>query len=151
VTIAADQTLRISESLYSGWLHVTSPIEIEVAEGGRSIRLDDQNQILLLPGSHDVRFENRALSYSEARKIEVKPGEVTRIVLAPTSKLTVTATLPSEILVDGQRVGEAPLADHAINLGTRDIVVRSTSGDERRFTTTVTTSPVRLDVDFSSP
>ena len=71
--------------------------------------------------------------------------------MPPPSTLTVTASAPGEVFVDGQRVGETPLTDYPVNLGTRDIVVRAASGAERRFTTTVTTVPVRLDVDFSKP
>jgi hypothetical protein len=85
-------------------------------------------------------------------QVEIEPGETASIsVVPPPSALTVTASAPGEVFVDGQRAGETPLTDYPVNLGTRDIVVRAASGAERRFTTTVTTVPVRLDVDFSKP
>jgi hypothetical protein len=38
-----------------------------------------------------------------------------------------------------------------VALGTRDIVVRSASGAERKYTRSVTVAPLRIDVDFSRP
>jgi len=152
VDITADRTAEISPAIYSGWVQVSSSIEIAITEGTRAIHLDERNQVLLPPGIHELRFESRALGYRDTRRVEVKPGATTAISIVPSmSALTVTATLPAEVLVDGERVGETPLAGRPINLGTREIVVRSASGGERRFTMTVTVNPVRIDVDFSTP
>jgi hypothetical protein len=65
--------------------------------------------------------------------------------------LTVNASLPAEVLIDGQRIGETPLLDHPISLGTHVVAVRSITGAERRSTITVTGKPVQLDIDFSKP
>ena len=152
VDITADRTAEISEAIYSGWLQVSSPIEIAITEGTRAIHLDERNQVLLPPGVHELRFESRALGYRDTRRVEVKPGAITPVSIVPAmSALTVTATLPAEVLVDGERVGETPLTSRPVNLGTRDVVVRSASGAERRFSITVTVNPVRIDVDFSTP
>jgi hypothetical protein len=67
------------------------------------------------------------------------------------SVLTVTATVPAVVLVDGAPVGQTPLNDYRINLGTHEITVRSDTGMERRQTVTVTTAPLRLDVDLGTP
>jgi hypothetical protein len=55
------------------------------------------------------------------------------------------------VLVDGEQVGETPLTNHPIALGTRDIVVRSIAGPERRYTRRVTVAPIQIEVDFSQP
>jgi hypothetical protein len=145
------QIAEPSETAYSGWVHVSSPFELEITNGGQPVHLDERNQVLLAPGTHELRFENDALGYSDVRQVEITPGEISRVAIAPApSTLTVIATLPAEVLVDGARAGATPLADHPVSLGTHDISVRSTAG-ERRFTVTVTTSPTRLDVDFSAP
>jgi len=65
--------------------------------------------------------------------------------------LSVTASLPAEVFVDGVRVGEAPLTNHAIEIGTRLVVVKSITGPERRFTITATGKPNDINVDFSKP
>jgi hypothetical protein len=38
-----------------------------------------------------------------------------------------------------------------VELGTREIVLKRTNGDERRTTVTVTAKPAALEVDFSKP
>lgn len=152
VVVTSDGTAQIAESIYPGWLKVFAPFEVQIAEGTRAMRPDDRNQIILSPGPHDLRFENRALGYAETRRVEVEPGRVTSLSLVPpSSTLTVTATLPAEVFIDGARVGETPLTDQPVSLGTRDVIVRSAAGVERRFTTTVTVAPVRINVDFSQP
>jgi hypothetical protein len=152
VTVADGRTAQISESIYSGWVHVSAPIEVTVSEGGRALRLDDRNLILLSPGPHDLQVDNGPLGYRDTQRVDVKPGETTRIsIVPPPSKLTVTSTLPAEVLIDGERVGETPLTDHPVALGTRDIVVRNAPGTERLVTITVTVKPVQVDIDFAKP
>ena len=86
---------------------------------------------------------------SDTRRIEVQPGQTTSLSLVPSpSLLTVVASTASTVIIDGQQVGETPLTNHPIALGTRDIIVRSAAGEERRFTRTVTVAPVSIDVNF---
>lgn len=152
VAIRADRVAQIAEAIYSGWLHVSTPIELQISEGSRRLQLDDRNQILLPPGPHDLQFEHTGFGYRERRKVDIKPGAIASIVISPTpSRLTVNASLPAEVLVDGRRAGETPLTNQPIDLGTRVVVVKSITGAERRFTITATVAPVSLDVDFSKP
>jgi hypothetical protein len=153
VAVTADRTALVSESIYAGWLKLFAPFEVQIAEGTRALRVDDQNQVMLPPGSHELRLENRALGYSETRRVQIEPGKTTSLSLVPSpSTLTVTSSSPATVLIDGAQAGETPLIDHPVPLGTRDIVVRSATGQERRFTRRVTaTPPVRIDVDFSKP
>jgi hypothetical protein len=152
VEVTAGRTAQIAESIYAGWLKVFAPFDIEIADGTRAIRLDERGQAMLTPGPHQMRFANRALGYVETQHVEIKPGEVASLSLSPPpSKLTVTATAPAEVLVDGESAGQTPLTDHPVPLGTHDIVVKSSTGDVRRFGTLVTVKPVRIDVDFSKP
>ena len=152
VKIAADRDAVVSESIFAGWLSVFAPFEVQITEGGRGIRLDESGKVLLSPGPHDLRFENGDLGYRETRHVEVQPGQTTSVSLVTTpSTITVTASAPAAVLIDGQQVGETPLTNHPIALGTRDIVVRGADGTERRFTRRVTVAPVLIDVDFSKP
>jgi PEGA domain-containing protein len=150
VAITANETARIAETIYTGWLAVASPIELTISEGTQVLRQDERDQFVLAPGSHELILESRALGYREARKVDIRPGEVTRVsITPPASTLAVNATAPAVVSIDGERIGETPIAGHPINLGTRDVTVTAASGTERRFTITVTVAPVKLDVDFS--
>src|SRR5262245_3296160 len=57
VSIASGEVVHLNESIYSGWLHVTAPFEVQLSEGRKPITLDDSNQVLLSAGPHDVRIE----------------------------------------------------------------------------------------------
>ena len=151
VDIRTDRVAQVTEAIYSGWLHVSLPFEMQISEGTRRLQLDDRNQILLSSGAHDLQFENARFGYRERRRVEIKPGAIASIEIAPPpSRLTVNASLPAEVLIDGTRAGETPLAK-SIDVGTRVVVVKSITGAERRFTLTVTVNPVSLDVDFAKP
>jgi hypothetical protein len=150
VTVSADHPVDVVESIFAGWLAVRAPFDLSVTEGPRALRADDRGQILLPPGRHDIRVVNRTVGYDQVHQVEVRPGEIARLDIAlPRSTLSVTSSEPAEVFVDGVRVGETPLSDAAIDVGTREIVVKRTSGGERRFTATVTTKPYTLNVDFS--
>jgi len=152
VSITPGELAQLSESIYSGWLHVSAPFEVQLSEGPRSITLDDSNQVLLAPGPHDVRFENRLFGLREVRHLDIRPGETTAVSLAlPTSRLTVTSSEPATVSIDGQRVGETPLTEYAVPVGTRDVTVTNASGQVRHQTITVKVEPAKLDFDFARP
>jgi PEGA domain-containing protein len=152
VAINPGETTQFSESIYSGWLHVAAPFDVQLSEGNKSITLDDSNQVLLPPGPHDVRFENRTLGLRQVRHIAIRPGETTAVSLeTPTSHISVTASEPATVSIDGQPAGETPLTDFAVAIGSRDVTVTSASGVVRHQTITVKVQPTTIDVDFSKP
>jgi hypothetical protein len=151
VTIKSDEPASLTETIYPGWLKVFAPFDITVSEGSKVLRLDDREQVMLPAGPHDIRFENRALGYQETRHVEVQPGITTSLSLTvPQSTLTLTTTAPADVIIDGVSVGETPLTDHAIALGTRDILLKSEAGF-RRLSVVVTAKPVVLNIDLSKP
>jgi hypothetical protein len=152
VAINAGETAQLSESIYAGWLHVAAPFEVELSEGTKSIRLDDSNQVLLPPGPHDVRFENRTLGLRQVRHVDIRPGETTAISLErPMSHITVTSSEPATVSIDGQPAGQTPLTDFAVAIGSRDVTVTSASGVVRHQTITLKVESSTIDVDFSKP
>jgi hypothetical protein len=149
VTVAAGETAMLEEAIFSGWVAVLAPFDLTIAENGRELRVDERQQVLLPPGSHQLRLANRPLGFETTKRVEVKPGETTRleIVVAP-STLTVTATDAAEVWVDGVRAGETPLTNAQIALGTHDVLVKRAAGGERRFTITVGVSPASIHAAF---
>lgn len=150
VTVSANATATIDEAIFSGFVTVYAPFDVTVSEGGRVLRADDRQQMMLPPGPHDLRIANRALGYEMVRRVDVTPGETTTIQLTPDpSPLTVTASEPAEVWLDGTRIGETPLYAVPVPLGVHEIVVRRAAGGERRLTTTIGSKPVTLTVDFA--
>jgi hypothetical protein len=149
VTIAANQTATIDEGIFSGFVAVYTPFDVTITEGGRVLTADDRHQIMLPAGIHELRMTNRALAYVTTHKVEIKPGETTNLQLTPEpSTVTVTATSAAEVWLDGTRLGDTPLNGAAVPLGEHEIVVRRSSGGERRFTVTVGAKPFTLNVEF---
>lgn len=152
VTIAAGQTTDVDEAIYAGWATVYAPFDVTIGEGGRALRADDRNQIMLRPGTHELRVANAALAFEETRIVDVKPGQVTILYITPPrSTVTVTASDAAEVWVDGVQAGAAPLFSFPIDLGTHELIVRRAGGGERRLSVTVTTKPLTINVDFSKP
>ena len=149
VTVVANQTVQLDESIFSGWLAVYAPFEIVIAEANRVLRPDERGQVLLPPGMHDLRVSNRTLGYEATWSVEVKPGATTNLRVTPEpSKLTVTSPEPAEVWVDGTKIGDTPLNAAPVPLGTHEVLVKRAGGAERRFTVTVGVKPFTLNADF---
>lgn len=148
VTVVADQTVTMSELIFSGWVQVLAPFEVEISEDGQSLQQDDRGQILLSPGSHDLRVRNATLGYEEVRTVEIRPATATRLSIVPDpTSITVTSNEPADVFIDGRRVGSTPLTT-PIALGTREVVVRTAQGAEKRAFVTATVSGVQHHVEF---
>jgi hypothetical protein len=149
MTITANATATLEEAIFSGFVTVYAPFDVTVTEGGRVLRADDRQQIMLPAGAHELRLANRALGYDVVRHVDVKPGEATNLQLTPDpSALTVTAAQATEVWLDGTRLGETPLNAAPVPLGVHEILVKRASGGERRYTITVGVKPFTLNVDF---
>ena len=78
----------------------------------------------------------------------MRPGEVARLsVAAPQSTLSLTSSEPAEVWLDDAPVGSTPLVDLPVEIGTRELRVKSAAG-ERRLTATVATKPLAVRIDF---
>src|SRR5262249_1966514 len=152
VKVKANQTATLDAPIYSGWVALFAPFELQVWDGGQPIILDERNRVMLSPRSHELQVANSALGSRSTRVVNVRPMEVTPVSLvAPKSAISVTASEPSEVWIDGVHVGQTPLVDQPVDIGTREVVCRNPSLGERHVTATVTTRPLRINVDFAKP
>ena len=149
ITVAANTVTEIEESIFSGFVAIFAPFELVISEGPRTLSLDERNQLMLPPGRHELRLTNRALEFETVRQVDLKPGEtVTLSIAPPMSTMTVTASEPAEVWLDGARIGDAPVNEAPLTLGTHDIVVKRAAGGEKRYTLKVTAKPLTLNVQF---
>jgi hypothetical protein len=152
ITVRSGRMASVHASIYPGWLAVFAPFELDVFDNGHALNLDEHDQAMLPAGRHDIRLVNRGLGYREDRVVEIQPGKLTvASVELPTSRITVTSTPSAEVWIDGTRVGETPLVDQPVGIGTREIVLRNAAFNDRRLTVTVTVEPARIDVDLTRP
>jgi hypothetical protein len=127
-----------NDVIMTGWLAVFSRIPLEVYVAGRRLGTTDGEQFMLAPGRHQVTFVNKHFNYRETKTLDVQPGIVTsHSVALPMGTVRVTAPAGAEVWVEGERVGQAPLDELQVPIGTREIVVRHPDFGERRETVEV--------------
>jgi len=134
----------------SGWLTVKSPVAVEVRENGRLIGTTDADRIMMAAGKHDIELVNDVLGYRATRSIQVPPGKVAPLTLEmPQGVISLNASPWAEVWIDGRRVGETPLANLAIAIGSHEVVFRHPQLGEKRQAVSITLkAPVRASIDM---
>jgi hypothetical protein len=134
----------------SGWLAVTSPIEVQILEGGRLLGTNQTDRIMVSAGEHRLDLVNDALGYRAARTVSVAPGKVESLsVKLPMGSMAVNAVPWAEVWLDGEKAGDTPIGNLQATIGRHDVVFRHPELGESRQTVTVTLSaPARLSVDM---
>jgi hypothetical protein len=134
----------------AGWLSVSSPITLQMREGGRVIGSTELERVMLPAGDHDIDFSNDALGFQTSRRLKVTGGKstVARIEV-PNGIMSLNATPWAEVFIDGQRVGETPIGNLSRPIGRHEVLFRHPEFGERRETVIVTVGQTaRLGVDL---
>ena len=157
VTIAAGTTAALVVPLkgpqgapVSGWMQIVAPAELQVFENQRLIGSSRTDRIMVTAGRHDLEFVNDALGYRTAQTIQVAPGQVAKVKPDwPQGTIAINASPWANVWLDGQELGETPVGNTQVPIGTHEVIFRHPQFGEQRFTTTVTAStPARLSVDM---
>ena len=137
----------------AGWISITAPIDVQVFESGRLLGTSQSQRIMLGVGRHELDLSNDALGYRSSRVIQVQPGKVTPIAIdLPKGTLALNASPWAEVWVDGERVGETPIGNVPVSIGTHDVLFRHPELGEQRHAVTVTlTGPARVSAQFKKP
>jgi hypothetical protein len=135
-----------------GWLSVQSPTRLEIREDGKLLGSTDTEQIMLAAGRYEIELANDVVGYRARRSIEVLPGQTTSVpVELPYGTLSINAQPWAEVWINGERIGDTPIANLSRRIGTYDVVFRHPDLGERKETVNVTLrQPVRLGVDMRS-
>ena len=149
VRIEAGKTVSLDLSVFAGWVAVFSPIPLHVSEDGRALGTTDSGRILLPPGRHMLTLTNTEYGYSTQQPVDIVAGEERALNVTPKGTVNVNAQPWAEVWVDGQRVGETPIANLEVALGAREFVFKHPQYGERKTVTTVTSKPAAVSVDFT--
>ena len=135
----------------AGWLSVDAPFDVEIADLGEVVGTSGTPKIMLAAGEHDLVFTNERLGYQEHRRTSIAAGKIATIKITPAkAAVNVNARPWGEVLVDGVAVGQTPLANLPVPIGTHDVVFRHPQFGERRQTIVVTAQgPNRVTEDFT--
>jgi hypothetical protein len=140
----------VSRGPAAGWLAVTSHIPLHVLEQSQVIGSTAAAKIMLPAGKRELHLVNESLGFSARRVVQIDAGRTTALAVAvPRAPVSINAVPWAEVWIDGARVGETPIGNHMIGLGSRDIVFRHPALGERRQTVVVSLkAPVRVSVDM---
>lgn len=134
----------------SGWISVAAPADVQVYEDTRLLGSSRSDRIMVSVGRHELDIVNEALGYRATRTVNVSPGQVAAVRLEwPKGSMSLNAQPWADVWIDGERVGETPIGNVAVPIGTHEVVFRHPELGEQAIRTTVTlTAPARLSVDL---
>jgi len=134
----------------SGWISISAPAELQVFENQRLLGSTRTDRIMVATGRHDLEFVNDALGYRSAKTIQVGPGQVANVKPEwPQGTIAINAAPWANVWLDGQELGETPVGNTQVPIGTHEVVFRHPQLGEQRYTATVTAAtPARLSVDM---
>ena len=93
---------------------------------------------------------NEALGYSVSHSVQIGAGQTVSLQLeTPRGTLNVNALPWANVWVDGQSVGETPIGNLSLPIGTHEVVFRHPDfGEQRRSVAVGVTGTARVAVDF---
>jgi hypothetical protein len=156
VSIQAGETYSLvlsslaSPATSPGWLAITAPVVMQLRENGQLIGTTEAEKLMIAAGDHDIEIVNEGLGFNTSRRITVAPGKVaTMSVELPQGTLSINALPWAEVWLDGERIGETPIANLNVRLGQREVLFRHPQLGERRESVNVTLkAPARLGIDL---
>ena len=124
----------------SGWISVNS----------RLLGTSQSDRIMVSVGRHQLVLVNEVVGFSQSQAVNVTPGRVTSIRPQwPSAAMSFNAAPWAEVWVDGQQIGETPLANISVPVGNHDVLFRHPELGEKRVRTVVTLSaPAKVSVDM---
>jgi len=143
-------TSTTSTSGTSGWIAVVSKAELDIFENGVLVGSTRSPQVMMPTGLHTLRLVNETLGYERTQQVRVEPGKVARVSLAlPDSTIHLNAQPWAEVWIDGKSVGETPIGNLPLAIGTHQIVFRHPELGEKTVSTMVKVgAPTRVTVDM---
>jgi PEGA domain len=155
VTIEAGTTTSLvvpiqSAAVASAWVNVGAPIDVQIFENGLLIGTSADGPLRLSAGTHKLQLVNESLGYRGEQEFTVRAGEMARLRPSiPDGVLHVNAQPWANVWVDGEPVGETPLANVKVSVGRHEIRFRHPSfGEQVRQVVVSTSEPVRISVNM---
>jgi hypothetical protein len=156
VTTEAGTTMSVvfslpkASSLEAGWLTVAASFEVTVLERTEVVGTSASSRIMIPVGRHELDLVNQTLGYQDHRKVDVASGRTAVIHVDARAPLSANARPWADVTIDGNPVGQTPIANLSLSLGTHQVVFRHPDLGERRQSVVVTAQgPNRVAVDMA--
>jgi hypothetical protein len=122
----------------SGGLRLSTPIELQVLEGERVLGTSADGPIVASAGVHQLDFINTSIGFRSRQSVTIKAGEIVPLkIQPPDGRVSINAQPWAQVWIDGNLVGETPLANLTVSPGEHEIVFRHPQLGERRETAIV--------------
>jgi PEGA domain len=116
-----------------GFLTAFSRIPMEVYADGKRIGTTEDGQLLIASGTHQIEFVSERFHYRAVASLTIPAGHVLPYTVAlPSSEVHILTTPGAQVWIEGERIGIAPLEPIYVPIGTREIVVKDSTGAEKR-------------------
>jgi hypothetical protein len=134
----------------SGWIAVNAPAVMQLFEGGRLLGTSRVDRIMVSAGRHELEMVNEQLGFRATQIVQVAPGQTATVRPEwPKGALALNALPWADVFIDGKLIGETPIGNIAVPIGTHEVVFRHPDLGEQRVTTTVTLgAPSKVSVDL---
>lgn len=134
----------------SGWISVKAPAELRIYEDQRLIGTSQSDRIMMSVGRHTLQVANEALGYRETTVVTVAPGRVSSVQPTwPNGMVSLNAAPWAQVWIDGQQVGETPLSNVRVPIGSHEVLFRHPELGEKLVRAIVTAgAPTRVSVDL---
>jgi hypothetical protein len=144
-------SLPRSSAPVGGWVSVASPFRVDVLEHDEVVGTSGSTKVMLPAGRHDVVLRNDSVGYEARHSVDVVAGSVATIqVVPPKASLNLNARPWADVMIDGAAVGQTPLANVTLTVGTHEITFRHPDLGQRTQTVVVTAGGVnRVAVDLT--
>ena len=141
-----------SKASTAGWIRLDAPADVQVLEDGRVIGSTELERIMLPVGRHDLEFVNTPLGYRERRTVQVTAGQTATVRPQwPRGSMAINAIPWAEVFVDNNRVGETPIGNYSVAIGSHEVLFRHPELGERRMSVTVAVGePLKVGMDLRS-
>jgi serine/threonine-protein kinase len=157
VAVAAGATASVFAALpkaagpTAGWISTTSPVDLQIFEGGRLLGITSAAQLMLAEGRHDLEFVSESFEIRMRRSVDVVSGKTSNLVIAlPNGVLSVNASPWADVSIDGRNIGLTPLGNIALPAGPHEVIWRHPQlGERRRVVSIKAQTPTRVSVDFN--
>ncbi len=135
----------------AGWLAVSAPFDVQLFDNGDLIGTGGSAKVMLPTGRHDIHVVSQTLGYDDTRRVDVTAGKVSTVRIDP-PKTTISANARpwANVTIDDEAVGQTPLSNVAVSIGTHQVVFRHPQLGEQRQTIVVTMKgPNRISADMT--
>lgn len=125
------------------------PFEVRIYENGGFVGTNAL-PIRVPPGRHTFTLVNEVLGFRSERTVLAVAGRSTqRVIGQPSAPLSVSAQPWAEVFIAGRSLGETPIANITLPVGTHQLTLRHPTLGERDVAMTVRLgAPNRLSVDM---